>query len=477
MCIFLIVSSLAIFAGCRGTDGLDGSDNPEGENKGTYSISGTIKIGVGSELQGVTVELTGAKSVMTSTDANGKYTFYGLENGTYTITPTMTGYTFSPSSLSVTVSGANATGNNLTATQYLPARSLPNQFVGYHWRDMAQFKYTLDRGNMPVDEYYTRIQAMVDSRVNYNMNTFVGGPTSISPVDTVVLVVSWADLEPERYSEKGFETLHRIIYDIKKYYPYVILYIWSNAAQNWKAWPDWLTTSAQNQTYNSGNSISNWFPWAPDYQNTYRSFLNSLAQYLQNRHGAVPDAVVINAGGEYGEQVLGTYQYMTSMSPGERDILYSAEKTFVQMHVEAFQKLDCDLIMLVNSLAPEDPAKDVSVPMYASNLGVTWIQVNAGIWRLVSANANDVALNKNDVVLLKNIKANIPSVKLILEDESSATLGGLTLAERVSRMNRLLSSDGIQFKGVTLNKQDFLYPITTDNRRALDELWDYLLNP
>jgi len=225
MIIFLIVSSLAIFAGCHATDGLDSSVNPEGENIGTYSISGTIKIGVGSVLDGVTVEWTGAKSMMTSTDENGKYTFSGLENGTYTIIPAMTGYTFSPSNRPVTVGGANATGNDFTATQYLPARPLPKNFIGYHWRDMAQFKFTLDRGNMTLDEYYARIESMVDSRVNYNMNEIVKGPTSISPVDTVVLVVSWADMEPERYSEKGFETLHRIIYNIKKYYPYVILYI------------------------------------------------------------------------------------------------------------------------------------------------------------------------------------------------------------------------------------------------------------
>jgi len=165
------------------------------------------------------------------------------------------------------------------------------------------------------------------------------------------------------------------------------------------------------------------------------------------------------------------------MSSEERDILYSAEKTFVEMHAEAFQKLDCELIMLVNSLAPEDPSKDISVPIYASELGVTWIQVNAGIWRLVSANANDVAINKNDVELLKNIKANIPNVKFILEDESSSSEpplgGGLPLKECVSRMNRLRSSDSIQFQGVTLNQRNLI----TLDKMALDELWDYLLLP
>ena len=43
--------------------------------------------------------------------------FTGLADGTYTLTPSRTGYTFSPTSQSVTVNGANVTsGVNFTAT-------------------------------------------------------------------------------------------------------------------------------------------------------------------------------------------------------------------------------------------------------------------------------------------------------------------------------------------------------------------------
>lgn len=45
----------------------------------------------------------------------GSYGFAGLYNGNYTLTPSKTGYTFTPSSISVTVSGANVT-RNFTAT-------------------------------------------------------------------------------------------------------------------------------------------------------------------------------------------------------------------------------------------------------------------------------------------------------------------------------------------------------------------------
>ena len=77
----------------------------------TYTISGTI-----SGTPGVSVALSGAASTTTITDASGNYQFTGLANGAYTITPTLAGETFSPTSLSVTVSGANLSAENFTGT-------------------------------------------------------------------------------------------------------------------------------------------------------------------------------------------------------------------------------------------------------------------------------------------------------------------------------------------------------------------------
>jgi len=79
----------------------------------TYSISGTVS---GATASGVTMSLTGAATATTTTDTSGNYTFSGLANGTYTVTPSKSGYTFSPASTSVTISGANQTGKNFTAT-------------------------------------------------------------------------------------------------------------------------------------------------------------------------------------------------------------------------------------------------------------------------------------------------------------------------------------------------------------------------
>jgi hypothetical protein len=81
----------------------------------TFSISGTISPAVGGS--GAKVTLNGAVSSTTTADSAGNYVFTGLANGTYAVTPSRTGYTFSPSAQSATVNGANVSGVNFTATQ------------------------------------------------------------------------------------------------------------------------------------------------------------------------------------------------------------------------------------------------------------------------------------------------------------------------------------------------------------------------
>jgi carboxypeptidase family protein len=74
----------------------------------TYTITGTISGAGGS---GATVKLTGAATATATANSSGVYTFSGVANGSYTVTPTKTGYVFTPASQAVTVSGANATAN------------------------------------------------------------------------------------------------------------------------------------------------------------------------------------------------------------------------------------------------------------------------------------------------------------------------------------------------------------------------------
>jgi hypothetical protein len=80
----------------------------------TYSISGTISPTAGGS--GATVALSGAATATVTTDASGNYTFSGLSNGSYALTPSHTGYTFNPTSQNATINTASVTGINFTAT-------------------------------------------------------------------------------------------------------------------------------------------------------------------------------------------------------------------------------------------------------------------------------------------------------------------------------------------------------------------------
>ena len=90
----------------------------------SWSISGTI-----TGATGVTVALSGAATGTTTTDASGNYSFSGLQNGSYTVTPTKTGFTFSPANAAVTVNGANVPGNNFAATA-VPTWSISGTITG-----------------------------------------------------------------------------------------------------------------------------------------------------------------------------------------------------------------------------------------------------------------------------------------------------------------------------------------------------------
>ena len=86
--------------------------------RATYAISGKVTLGAGLMLRGlagVTITVSGAAIATATTDSSGNYTFTGLTNGGYTVTPSMAGYAFTPANRSVTISGANVTGQNFTA--------------------------------------------------------------------------------------------------------------------------------------------------------------------------------------------------------------------------------------------------------------------------------------------------------------------------------------------------------------------------
>jgi photosystem II stability/assembly factor-like uncharacterized protein len=86
------------------------------EKSQSFNASGRVTI-PNSGLGGVTINLTGAVSSATTTDPNGYFTFVGVRAGTYSITPSKGGYTFSPASRTFAISGSDVSGLDFIGTE------------------------------------------------------------------------------------------------------------------------------------------------------------------------------------------------------------------------------------------------------------------------------------------------------------------------------------------------------------------------
>src|SRR5467141_4946316 len=107
-----MLASMAVLWGCSGlVSGKPAITPPPPQ---AYSISGAVTPIAGGS--GAIVALSGAASASKIADSSGRYSFSGLANGTYAITPSHAGYTFSPGTQAATVNGANISGINFSAT-------------------------------------------------------------------------------------------------------------------------------------------------------------------------------------------------------------------------------------------------------------------------------------------------------------------------------------------------------------------------
>jgi len=111
----------------RSTDSKSNHGNSGGHKFGTagFSVSGTITPSQGAN--GATVTLSGTSGATTTTNGSGSYTFPGLASGSYVVTPTNTGYTFTPANRNVTVGTTNVTGVDFTASGTAAAPTITTQ--------------------------------------------------------------------------------------------------------------------------------------------------------------------------------------------------------------------------------------------------------------------------------------------------------------------------------------------------------------
>lgn len=100
-----LVVFVTVSTGCPGGSS-GGAPSPT-----RFTISGTV-----TGASNVAVELSGALTRSTTTDASGQYLFQDLVAGTYTISPSKLRYALSPARAQVVVDAANVTGVDFTAS-------------------------------------------------------------------------------------------------------------------------------------------------------------------------------------------------------------------------------------------------------------------------------------------------------------------------------------------------------------------------
>jgi len=104
--VSILIIMLLIFIGC----------SRKGIPPRNYTISGTVTLnGTANAVAGVTMQLTGVSTGSATTGSDGKFSFTGLANGTYSITPSLTDYSFVPISTTVVISDADVGGQDFTA--------------------------------------------------------------------------------------------------------------------------------------------------------------------------------------------------------------------------------------------------------------------------------------------------------------------------------------------------------------------------
>jgi hypothetical protein len=86
----------------------------------TFLITGTARHN-GAPLPGVSVQLSGPAGQSAITDQFGTYVFQSVAAGAYNIRARASGYTFSPSSINITIQSDSSRGNDFAATLIVPS--------------------------------------------------------------------------------------------------------------------------------------------------------------------------------------------------------------------------------------------------------------------------------------------------------------------------------------------------------------------
>ena len=116
--------------------------------------------------------LSGVATATKTADSSGNYTFAGLSNGAYAVTPSQTGYAFTPTTQSVTVNGASVGSVNFTAT----AQQAHSVALSWNASASAVFGYNVYRSSVSGGGY-VKLNSSLVSVLAYTDSTVQSGGT------------------------------------------------------------------------------------------------------------------------------------------------------------------------------------------------------------------------------------------------------------------------------------------------------------
>lgn len=138
--ITIALSLLACGSGGGGSGGGSSDTGNTDTNNSNFVISGKVTTSSGSGIIGVSLELIGASSASTTSDSSGQFSFTGLINGTYTLTPSKSGYAFTPVNISLTIDNANLAGLEFIGSVTSYSTTLISAYMGIqHSQEINNF--------------------------------------------------------------------------------------------------------------------------------------------------------------------------------------------------------------------------------------------------------------------------------------------------------------------------------------------------
>jgi uncharacterized protein (TIGR03437 family) len=195
---------------------LIGGQNVALAQAGVMTILGQVTLSSGNPLPGVTVAIGGSQTPAT-TDSGGNFSFSNLNSvGTYTVTPSLAGYTFVPPSLTY----ANVSANPAPAfvawpqpqvgglgpgfgslVQPIPTSFAAREIVSIYGANLC----STATGAAPT--YPDRLAACFVQVDGANIRVFYASPVQINVVLPQTLVLGAHQLVVQRYTDTTYKTL------------------------------------------------------------------------------------------------------------------------------------------------------------------------------------------------------------------------------------------------------------------------------